>query len=70
MNFGEDVSWLIGIRDVNELNKDLSYMLTNKMTINLDMLRPFMINIIVYNLNSTSIITADGGGKMLSDSHV
>ena len=70
MNFSEDVSWLIGRQDGNESNRVTSDMLTNKMTINLDMLCPFMKNVIVGNLNSTSIITADGGGKVLSDSHV
>ena len=70
MSLSEDVSWLIGRRDGNESNRFSSYMLPNKMTINPDMLCPFMINVIVCNLNSTLIITADGGRKTLSDSHV
>ena len=38
-------------------------MISDKMTINLDMFSPFMEDIIVSNMNDTLVVTIKGSGK-------
>ena len=38
-------------------------MITDKMTINLDVFNPFMENIIVSNMNGTLVVTVNGSSR-------
>lgn len=70
MNFGEKVCMLFFKCDRHEADCIASYMLINKITINLNMHCSFMKNIVVNNLNNTPIITTNSYWKMLRDSYV
>ena len=45
------------------LKSTMDKMITNKMTINLDVFSPFMKNIIVSNMNGTLVVTIKGSSR-------
>ena len=49
--------------DGEELKSTMDKMITDKMTINLDMFSPFMEDIIVSNINGTLVITVKGSSR-------
>ena len=49
--------------DGKELESTMDKMITDKMTINLDVFSPFMEDIIVSNMNGTLIVTIKRSGR-------
>ena len=49
--------------DGEELESTMDKMITNKMTINLDVFSPFMEDIIVSNMNGTLVVTVKGSSR-------
>ena len=52
------------------MNSTTNNMLTNEMTINLDMLSAIMKNIIVSNHDSTTIVTRKSSSTRMRDTHI
>jgi hypothetical protein len=59
MGLFEEVHELILRRDRMKLKRALKKMMTDKVTINLNIFGSFMKNIIMGNLNITSVVTVD-----------
>jgi hypothetical protein len=57
MSFSEDVSWLINSGNGKELNGLTSHMLTNEVTVNFNVFRTLVENVIMGNLNGTVVVT-------------
>ena len=57
MWLGEDICKLIFREDREQLESTIDKMITNKMTIDLDVFSPFMEDIIVSNVNGTLVVT-------------
>ena len=70
MSFGEDTNGLIGKRDGVKFNSTLMNMLSNEMTINLNVFGTFMKDIIVGNLDSTKNIITKRTSCGVMNSHV
>ena len=49
--------------DGEELESTMDKMITDKMTINLDVFSPFMEDIIVSNMNDTLVVTIKGSSR-------
>ena len=64
-SFGEDISHLEIIRDVRKRYHPTFQGVSNRMTINLNVLGAFMENGIGGNLNSTSVISMKNGRSSL-----
>jgi len=62
MSLGENISRLISRRNRKKMNNAVCNMLSNEMTINLNMFDAIMKDIIVNNLNGTLIVTMERGG--------
>ena len=58
-SLGEDIYKLIFGGDEEKLESTMDKMISDKMTINLDVFSPFMEDIIVSNMNGTLVITTD-----------
>ena len=57
MKFGKKISRLVSRYEKKKTNSTTNNMLTNEVTINLNMLGAIMKNIIVSNHNGTTIVT-------------
>ena len=57
MWLGEDIRKLIFRGDREQLESTMDKMITDKMTIDLDVFSPFMEDIIVSNMNDTLLVT-------------
>jgi hypothetical protein len=68
MRFGKNVSQLICRGDGMKMQNTMLMMISNELTINLDMFCALMENIIMSNLYDTSIVTMTGRkGTPMSD---
>lgn len=63
MWLGKNICKLILRGDRKRLKSTMDKMMTNKITINLDVFNPFMKDIVVSNLNGTPIITIKKSGR-------
>ena len=61
---GKDICKLIFGGDEEELESTIDKMITDKMTINLDIFSPFMEDIIVSNMNGTLVVTIKGSSRV------
>ena len=57
MWLGEDIHKLIFRGDQEQLESTMDKMITDKITIDLDVFSPFMEDIIVSNMNDTLVVT-------------
>ena len=60
---GENICKLIFGGDREKLKSTMDKMITDKMTINLDVFSPFMKDIIVSNMNGTLVVTIKGSSR-------
>ncbi|GMP60263.1 hypothetical protein CsSME_00023198 [Camellia sinensis var. sinensis] len=65
MSLGEEVRKLQSRGDKRKRDRARLQMLSDKVTINLNVFRSFMEDSIVGNLNSTAVVTIEGGWKRL-----
>ena len=70
MRFGEDISRLASRRDGKQLEIAFLEMLASDVTVNLNVLGAFMEDIIMSNVDSTTIVTIKRNGNGLWSIHV
>ena len=63
MWLGEDICKLIFKEDREQLESTMDKMITDKMTIDLDVFSPFIEDIIVGNMNGTLVVTIKRSSK-------
>ena len=70
MSLGKDISRLVSKRDGEQLEISFLEMLTSDVAVNLNMLGPFMEDIIMSNVDSTTIVTIKRSGSGFWSIHV
>ena len=70
MGLSEYISSLISGSDWLKMNCPMKNMMTHKVTINFNVFGAFMKNVVVSNLNGTSIVTTNGSDCGMKDPHI
>ena len=70
MRFGEDICSLIPKENMLKMNHTTNNFTMNKVTVGLNMFGALMVDIIVGNLNSTTIITMKNSGTIMNHTHI